>query len=64
MTALITQFWQQVETALKTANPQEKCRLVNDLYDNLLPQIELIKLEDFPQVVSQDNIAAFPENRS
>ena len=44
MTALITQFWQQVETALKTANPQEKCSLVNDLYDNLLPQILLIKL--------------------
>lgn len=42
MTALITQFWQQVETALKTANPQEKCRLVNDLYDNLLAQIQLI----------------------
>ena len=61
MTALITQFWQQVETALKTANPQEKCRLVNDLYDNLLPQIQLIKLEDFPEVVPQDNIAAFPE---
>ena len=49
MTALITQFWQQVETALKTANPQEKCRLVNDLYDNLLPQIQLIKLDDFPE---------------
>lgn len=61
MTALITQFWQQVETALKTANPQEKCRLVNDLYDNLLPQIQLIKLEDFPEIVPQDNIAAFPE---
>lgn len=61
MTSLITQFWQQVETALKTANPQEKCRLVNDLYDNLLPQIQLIKLEDFPEVVPQDNIAAFPE---
>ena len=61
MTALITLFWQQVETALKTANPQEKCRLVNDLYDNLLPQIQLIKLEDFPEVVPQDNIAAFPE---
>ena len=44
MTALITQFWQQVETALKTADPQEKCSLVNDLYDNLLPQIQLIKL--------------------
>ena len=61
MTALITQFWQQVETALKTANPQEKCSLVNDLYDNLLPQILLIKLEDFPEVVPQDNIAAFPK---
>ena len=61
MTALITQFWQQVETALKTANPQEKCRLVNDLYDNLLPQIQLIKLDDFPEVVPQDNIAAFPK---
>ena len=61
MTALITQFWQQVETALKTANPQEKCSLVNDIYDNLLPQIQLIKLEDFPEVVPQDNIAAFPE---
>ena len=53
------QFWQQVETALKTADPQEKCRLVNALYDHLLPQVNLSSLEDFPIVTPKDNIAAF-----
>lgn len=62
MTALYAanDFWLAVTTALQTTDPQEKCRLVNHLYDELLPQIELNELADFPEVTPQMELAGIP----
>ena len=63
MTALYTaqDFWHAVTTALQTKDPLEKCRLVNHLYDELLPQIKLTELSDFPEVTPQMDLAGIPE---
>ena len=63
MTALYAaqDFWHAVTTALQTTDPLEKCRLVNHLYDELLPQIKLTELSDFPEVTPQMDLAGIPE---
>ena len=63
MTALYAaqDFWYAVTTALQTTDPLEKCRLVNHLYDELLPQIKLTELSDFPEVTPQMDLAGIPE---
>ena len=63
MTALYAaqDFWHAVTTALQTTDPLEKCRLVNHLYDALLPQIKLAELSDFPEVTPQMDLAGIPE---
>lgn len=63
MTALYAaqDFWHAVTTALQTTDPLEKCRLVNHLYDALLPQIKLTELSDFPEVTPQMDLAGIPE---
>ena len=63
MTALYAaqDFWHAVTTALQTTDPLEKCRLVNHLYDELLPQIKLAELSDFPEVTPQMDLAGIPE---
>lgn len=63
MTALYAaqDFWHAVTTALQTTDPLEKCRLVNHLYDELLPQIKLTELSDFPEVTPQMDLAGMPE---
>ena len=63
MTALYAaqDFWHAVTTALQTTNPLEKCRLVNHLYDELLPQIKLTELSDFPEITPQMDLAGIPE---
>ena len=63
MTALYVaqDFWHAVTTALQTTDPLEKCRLVNHLYDELLPQIKLTELSDFPEVTPEMDLAGIPE---
>ena len=63
MTALYAaqDFWHAVTTALQTTDPLEKCRLVNHLYDELLPQIKLTELSDFPEVTPEMDLAGIPE---
>ena len=63
MTALyaVQDFWHAVTTALQTTDPLEKCRLVNHLYDELLPQIKLAELSDFPEVAPEMDLAGIPE---
>ena len=63
MTALYAaqDFWHAVTTALQTTDPLEKCRLVNHLYDELLPQIKLAELSDFPEVTPEMDLAGIPE---
>ena len=63
MTALYAaqDFWHAVTTALQTTDPSEKCRLVNHLYDELLPQIKLAELSDFPEVTPEMDLAGIPE---
>ena len=63
MTALyaVQDFWHAVTTALQTTDPSEKCRLVNHLYDELLPQIKLAELSDFPEVAPEMDLAGIPE---
>jgi uncharacterized protein HI_0077 len=63
MTALYAaqDFWHAVTTALQTTDPLEKCRLVNHLYDELLPQIKLAELSDFPEVTPQMDLAGIPQ---
>ena len=63
MTALyaVQDFWHAVTTALQTTDPLEKCRLVNHLYDELLPQIKLAELSDFPEVTPEMDLAGIPE---
>lgn len=63
MTALYVaqDFWHAVTTALQTTDPLEKCRLVNHLYDALLPQITLTELSDFPEVTREMDLAGIPE---
>ena len=63
MTALYAaqDFLHAVTTALQTTDPLEKCRLVNHLYDELLPQIKLAELSDFPEVTPQMDLAGIPE---
>ena len=63
MTALYAaqDFWHAVTTALQTTDPLEKCRLVNHLYDELLPQIKLTELSDFPEVTPQMDLAGIPQ---
>ena len=63
MTALYAaqDFWYAVTTALQTTDPLEKCRLVNHLYDELLPQIKLAELSDFPEVAPEMDLAGIPE---
>jgi len=62
MTALYAaqDFWHAVTTALQTTDPLEKCRLVNHLYDELLPQIKLTELSDFPEITPQMDLAGIP----
>lgn len=62
MTALlIQQLWDKVTQALREKNPQEKCQLVNELYTVLLTQINQCKLNDFPIVTKDEEIAGFPD---
>ena len=63
MTALYAaqDFWHAVTTALQTTDPLEKCRLVNHLYDELLPQIKLTELSDFPEITPQMDLAGIPQ---
>ena len=63
MTALYAaqDFWHAVTTALQTTDPLEKCRLVNHLYDELLPQIKLTELSDFPEVTPEMDLAGIPD---
>ncbi|PJG83400.1 ferritin-like domain-containing protein [Caviibacterium pharyngocola] len=62
MTALYTPqyLWDLVIEALKETDPAEKCRLVNSLYDDILPHIQFNETEDFPQVVPTQDIAGIP----
>ncbi|WP_249963250.1 ferritin-like domain-containing protein [Histophilus somni] len=61
MTALSTQdFWHKITTALAETNPYEKCRLVNQLYDEILPEINLDKTEDFPLITPEQEIVGIP----
>lgn len=55
-----TKFWQKVTEALQERDPQTKCALVNHLYDEILPTINLSEVSDFPQVNVEQNIAGFP----
>lgn len=55
-----TAFWNKVTEALQETDPQKKCALVNVLYDEILPTIQLDTLEDFPLVSVEQNIAGFP----
>ena len=63
MTALYAaqDFWHAVTTALQTTDPLGKCRLVNHLYDELLPQIKLAELSDFPEITPQMDLAGIPQ---
>ena len=65
MTALSAQeFWQKITTALTETDPYEKCRLVNDLYDEILPHVNLDKLDDFPIVTPEQDIVGIPTKPS
>lgn len=55
-----TEFWQKVMQALQETDPQKKCALVNTLYDDVLPTINLTRPDDFPIVAAHENIAGFP----
>ena len=55
-----TEFWQRVMQALQETDPQKKCALVNTLYDDVLPTINLTCPDDFPMVAAHENIAGFP----
>lgn len=60
MTALSTQdFWHKITTALAETNPYEKCRLVNQLYDEILPTINLDQTDDFPLVTPEQEIVRY-----
>lgn len=63
MTALTIsqQFWQAVTTALAEPDPAKKCRLVNTLYDELLPTVESHALEEFPYVTAEQDIVGIPD---
>ncbi|MBN6710848.1 ferritin-like domain-containing protein [Haemophilus haemoglobinophilus] len=61
MTALsVEEFWQKITTALTETDPYEKCRLVNYLYDEILPHVNLDKLDDFPIVTPAQDIVGIP----
>lgn len=55
-----SQFWNHLTEALAATDPALKCQRVNSLYDEVLPQINLVELEDFPIVETAQNIAGFP----
>ncbi|OOF87556.1 hypothetical protein BKG93_01110 [Rodentibacter ratti] len=54
------EFWHKVTEALQETDPNIKCTLVNQLYDEILPTISLTKIDDFPQISVKQNIAGFP----
>ncbi|OOF65886.1 ferritin-like domain-containing protein [Rodentibacter sp. Ppn85] len=54
------EFWHKVTEALQETAPNIKCVLVNKLYDEILPTISLTKIDDFPQINVEQNIAGFP----
>ncbi|THA01333.1 ferritin-like domain-containing protein [Rodentibacter pneumotropicus] len=54
------EFWHKVTEALQETDPNIKCTLVNQLYDETLPTISLTEIDDFPQIGVKQNIAGFP----
>ncbi len=56
----MTALWQAITTALIETVPEKKCELVNQLYDDLLPTVNLTELDDFPIVTPTQDIAGFP----
>lgn len=54
------EFWHKVTRALQETDPNIKCTLVNQLYDEILPTISLTEIDDFPQISVKQNIAGFP----
>lgn len=54
------EFWHKVTEALQETDPNIKCTLVNQLYDEILPTISLTEIDDFPQISVKQNIAGFP----
>ncbi|GJH43205.1 ferritin-like domain-containing protein [Pasteurella canis] len=56
----MTALWQAISTALIETVPEKKCELVNRLYDELLPTVNLTELADFPIVTPSQDIAGFP----
>ncbi|TDQ56311.1 uncharacterized ferritin-like protein (DUF455 family) [Mesocricetibacter intestinalis] len=54
------EFWSMLTTALSESEPSKKCRLVNELYDDILPLYRTDQLHDFPQVSPAQHIAGFP----
>ncbi|OOF86947.1 ferritin-like domain-containing protein [Rodentibacter ratti] len=54
------EFWHKVTEALQETDPNIKCTLVNQLYDEILPTISLTEIDNFPQINIKQNIAGFP----
>ncbi|OOF49374.1 hypothetical protein BKK54_08750 [Rodentibacter genomosp. 1] len=54
------EFWHKVTEALQETDPNTKCTFVNQLYDEILPTISLLEINDFPQISVEQNIARFP----
>ncbi|EGP01746.1 hypothetical protein GEW_03492 [Pasteurella multocida subsp. gallicida str. Anand1_poultry] len=56
----MTALWHAITEALTETRPEEKCALVNHLYDELLPQVQFSCVSDFPEVNATQDIAGFP----